>query len=142
MKRRHGDPRVDDHSGCVLGVRLRPWRKRRTHIDLVTRPEAADPGLRNAHRTRVPNVSVGVRSAHVTFGRRGITPTVGIPGTGVFYTSRTGHHSGAHSTPSPQAIRAGLERKLEQLHRAGLLTDEELAAKKAMLNTGAAGLPQ
>lgn len=100
------------------------------------------PGLRVNVSKSGPSLSVGVRGAHVTFGRRGVTRTVGIPGTGVFYTSRSGHHSGAHSTPSPQAVRAGLERKLEQLHRAGLLTDDELAAKKAALNTGAAGLPQ
>jgi len=42
----------------------------------------------------------------------------------------------------PQAIRNDLERKLERLHRAGLLTDDELTAKKAILKTGAAGLPQ
>lgn len=35
--------------------------------------------------------------AHLTFGRRGITRTVGIPGTGIYYTSRTGYHSGFHS---------------------------------------------
>ena len=35
--------------------------------------------------------------AHLTFGRRGITRTVGIPGTGVYYTSRAGYHSGFHS---------------------------------------------
>lgn len=100
------------------------------------------PGLRVNVSKSGPSFSVGVRGAHVTFGRRGITRTVGIPGTGVFYTSRTGHHTGAHSTPSPQAIRAGLARKLEELHRAGLLTDDELAAKEAALKTGTAGLPQ
>jgi hypothetical protein len=99
------------------------------------------PGLRVNLSKSGPSFSVGVRGAHVTFGRRGVTRTVGIPGSGVFYTSRSGHHSGAHSTPSPEAIRAGLERKLEQLHRAGLLTDDELAAKKAALNAGATGRP-
>ena len=100
------------------------------------------PGLRVNLSKSGPSLSVGVRGAHVTFGRRGVTRTVGIPGTGVFYTSRSGHHTGAHSTPSPQAIRAGLARKLEELHRAGLLTDDELAAKKAALKAGAAGRPQ
>jgi hypothetical protein len=99
------------------------------------------PGLRVNLSKSGPSLSVGVRGAHVTFGRRGVTRTVGIPGTGVFYTSRSGHHSGAHSAPSPEATRAGLERKLEQLHRAGLLTDDELAVKKAALNAGAAGHP-
>lgn len=40
---------------------------------------------------------MGVRGAHVTLGARGVTRTVGIPGTGMYYTSRTGHHSGFHS---------------------------------------------
>ena len=35
--------------------------------------------------------------AHITLGRRGITRTVGIPGTGIYYTSRAGYHSGFHS---------------------------------------------
>ncbi|MGO8843318.1 MAG: DUF4236 domain-containing protein [Methyloceanibacter sp.] len=45
-----------------------------------------------------PSLSVGVRGAHVTVGRRGIRRTVGIPaGTGIFYTSSTGYHTGIHS---------------------------------------------
>jgi len=47
-----------------------------------------------------PSLSVGVRGAHVTLGRRGVTKTVGIPGTGLFYTSRAGFHSGYHSAVS------------------------------------------
>jgi Protein of unknown function (DUF4236) len=35
--------------------------------------------------------------AHLTVGHRGITRTVGIPGTGIYYTSRQGYHSGFHS---------------------------------------------
>jgi hypothetical protein len=31
-----------------------------------------------------------MRGAHVTAGSRGVTRTVGLPGTGVFYTSRSG----------------------------------------------------
>lgn len=91
------------------------------------------PGLRVNLSKSGPSLSVGVRGAHATFGRRGITRTVGIPGTGVFYTSRSGHHTGAHTTPSPQATRAQLARKLEELHRAGLLTDDELVAKQEAL---------
>lgn len=45
-----------------------------------------------------PSFSFGVRGAHVTVGRRGMRRTIGIPGTGVFYTSRSGHHSGVHTT--------------------------------------------
>lgn len=36
-----------------------------------------------------PSLSVGVRGAHVTFGRRGVTRRVGIPGTGIYSTSRS-----------------------------------------------------
>jgi len=38
-----------------------------------------------------------MRGAHLTFGRRGVTHTVGIPGAGIYYTSRVGCHSGFHS---------------------------------------------
>ncbi len=44
-----------------------------------------------------PSLSVEVRGAHVTLGRRGVTRTVGIPGTGIYYTSRSGYHTGVHS---------------------------------------------
>jgi hypothetical protein len=33
-------------------------------------------------------------------GRRGVRKTVGIPGTGMFYTSTSGHHTGVHSAAS------------------------------------------
>jgi len=33
------------------------------------------------------SLSIGERGAHVTFGRNGIRRTVGIPGTGVSYTT-------------------------------------------------------
>lgn len=45
-----------------------------------------------------PSLSVGVRGAHVTFGRGRVTRTVGLPGTGIFYTHTDGSHSGLHST--------------------------------------------
>jgi hypothetical protein len=88
------------------------------------------PGLRVNLSKSGPSLSVGVRGAHVTFGRRGVTRTLGIPGTGVFYTSR----SGRHTEPSPERQRATLGRKLEGLHRAGLLTDSEFAVKRAQLD--------
>ena len=44
-----------------------------------------------------PSFSFGVRGAHVTVGRRGVRRTVGIPGTGIFYTSTRGHHTGVHT---------------------------------------------
>jgi len=45
-----------------------------------------------------PSVSFGARGAHVTVGKRGVRRTVGIPGTGIFYTSLSGHHTGVHSS--------------------------------------------
>jgi hypothetical protein len=51
-----------------------------------------------------PSLSLGVRGAHVTFGRRGVTKTVGLPGTGLFYTSRQGYHTGYHSARSDTAL--------------------------------------
>lgn len=53
---------------------------------------------------------MGVRGAHVTVGRRGVTRTVGLPGTGLFYTSRSGHHTGLHThaeNPAQPAHGAG-----------------------------------
>jgi hypothetical protein len=47
-----------------------------------------------------PSVSFGVRGAHMTLGRSGVRRTVGIPWTGLFYTSRQGWHSGVHSSPA------------------------------------------
>lgn len=57
-------------------------------------------------------MSLGARGAHLTFGRRGVRRTVGVPGSGVFYTSQRGWHSGLHSAPDfhaarPPAVRAG-----------------------------------
>jgi hypothetical protein len=47
-----------------------------------------------------------VRGAHVTLGPKAITKTVGLPGTGVFYTSRSGSHSGVHSAHSSSPLGA------------------------------------
>jgi Protein of unknown function (DUF4236) len=44
-----------------------------------------------------PSLTLGMRGAHITIGTRSVTRTVGIPGSGVFYTSRAGYHSGVHS---------------------------------------------
>jgi hypothetical protein len=54
------------------------------------------PGLTLNLSKSGPSVSMGVRGAHMTFGRSGARRTVGIPGTGIFYTSRTGNHTGVH----------------------------------------------
>ncbi|MGC8559915.1 MAG: DUF4236 domain-containing protein [Phycisphaerae bacterium] len=55
------------------------------------------PGLTVNFSKHGASLSAGFRGAHVTVGRTGIRRTVGVPGTGVFYTSRTGYHSGLHS---------------------------------------------
>jgi hypothetical protein len=55
------------------------------------------PGLSVNLSRSGPSLSVGVRDAHVTVGRSGVRKTVGIPGTGIYYTSSTGHHTGIHS---------------------------------------------
>jgi hypothetical protein len=90
------------------------------------------PGLRVNVSKSGPSLSFGVRGAHVTVGRRGVTRTVGVPGSGVFYTSRRGRHTGVHTARADDA--ASLRRHLEELHSAGLLTDEELAAKRAQID--------
>lgn len=56
------------------------------------------PGLSLNISKSGPSVTVGVRGAHLTMGRSGITKTVGLPGTGIYYTSRHGYHTGYHST--------------------------------------------
>lgn len=45
-----------------------------------------------------------MRGAHVTLGSKGIRRTVGIPGTGIYYTSHSGYYSGAHSAHVEQPI--------------------------------------
>jgi len=44
-----------------------------------------------------PSLSIGGRGAHITFGRRGVTRTVGIPGSGIYWTDHVGRHTGLHS---------------------------------------------
>ena len=65
-----------------------------------------------------PSLSLGVRGAHVTLGRRGITRTVGLPGTGLFYTSRSGYHTGYHSAAAAAATprdQAAAEQRVERI---------------------------
>jgi hypothetical protein len=96
------------------------------------------PGVRMNLSRSGPSLSFGVRGAHVTMGRRGVRRTVGVPGTGLFYTSTHGRHTGAHSSahfaPRPPPDRhAKLLAQLTDLHRSGLLTDAEYAQKRAAL---------
>lgn len=72
------------------------------------------PGLSVNLSKSGPSLTVGVRGAHMTFGNSGVTRTVGIPGTGLYYTSRTGRHTGFHSahaetpvTPAAQSAAGG-----------------------------------
>ncbi|MBV8775442.1 MAG: DUF4236 domain-containing protein [Deltaproteobacteria bacterium] len=55
------------------------------------------PGLSLNLSKSGPSITIGLRGAHLTLARRGVTRTVGIPGTGIYYTSRRGYHSGFHS---------------------------------------------
>ena len=97
------------------------------------------PGVRMNLSRSGPSLSFGVRGAHVTVGSKGVRRTVGVPGTGLFYTSTTGHHTGVHSARQFSARKgddpnADLRAKLTDLHRAGLLTDAEYTAKRAALD--------
>jgi hypothetical protein len=48
------------------------------------------------------STSIGDRGAELTFGNKGITKTIGIPGTGLYYTIKTGmHHTNASNTTQP-----------------------------------------
>src|SRR5437016_12809060 len=65
-----------------------------------------------------PSLTFGTRSAHMTVGRTGVRKTVGIPGTGLYYTSRQGYHTGYHSakTEAPRAphVQAAADRRAER----------------------------
>ena len=62
------------------------------------------PGLALNFSRSGPSLTMGVRGAHVTVGRHRVTRTVGLPGTGLFYTSRSGYHSGYHSAVSDRPM--------------------------------------
>ena len=61
------------------------------------------PGLSLNLSKSGPSLTMGIRGAHVTLGHGRVTRTVGIPGTGIYYTSRSGHHSGIHSAHAETA---------------------------------------
>lgn len=95
------------------------------------------PGLSVNLSKSGPSVSVGMRGAHVTFGPKGIQRTVGIPGTGIYYTSRSGHYSGLHSahveTPIEPDQQAAAHRMAEILMVLALLTFVALLATTLIL---------
>jgi hypothetical protein len=77
------------------------------------------PGLSVNLSRSGPSLTLGVRGAHVTLGRARITRTVGLPGTGIFYTSRqgthTGYHSAKHDAPVTPAAQTAADRSAERV---------------------------
>ncbi len=56
---------------------------------------------------------------HVTVGRGGVRRTVGIPGTGIYYTSYGGRHTGYHSSHTETPVAPAEQKYAER--RAGAL---------------------
>ena len=56
------------------------------------------PGVSINFSRSGPSLSLGARGAHITFGHGRVTRTVGIPGTGIYWTDRHGRHTGCHAT--------------------------------------------
>jgi hypothetical protein len=77
------------------------------------------PGLSVNLSKSGPSLTVGMRGAHVTFGHRGVTRTVGIPGTGIYYTSHSGHHTGYHSAHTETPVDPAAQNTAERV--AGIL---------------------
>ncbi|HYB90685.1 MAG TPA: DUF4236 domain-containing protein [Candidatus Binataceae bacterium] len=76
------------------------------------------PGLSVNLSKSGPSLTMGVRGAHVTIGGTGIRKTVGIPGTGIYYTSRRGYNSGLHSAHIESPIS---EQQQAAAHRAAFV---------------------
>src|SRR5689334_7561706 len=55
------------------------------------------PGFTLNLGTRSASLSAGSRCTHVTVGRQGVRGTIGLPGTGLYYTTQL---SGQHHQPS------------------------------------------
>jgi uncharacterized protein DUF4236 len=77
------------------------------------------PGLSVNVSKSGPSLTFGMRGAHVTLGPGGVRKTVGIPGTGIYYTSHSGYHTGLHSahveTPVPAERQAAADRGAQLL---------------------------
>lgn len=73
------------------------------------------PGLAVNLSKSGPSLTVGMRGAHVTFGRGGVRRTIGIPGAGIYYTSFKGHHTGFHSAQTERAVDATQQRRAENV---------------------------
>ena len=63
--------------------------------------EAAPSGVRR--RQASSSTSIGLRGAHVTFGKTGTRTTVGLPGSGISYThlDKPHHERSVASAPDP-----------------------------------------
>ena len=70
------------------------------------------PGVRVNFSKSLPSVSLGVRGAHVTVGHHRRRATVGIPGTGLFYTKYSHQH--ARAAPA-----AGLTQRVQSVQSSG-----------------------
>jgi hypothetical protein len=57
------------------------------------------PGVRLNMRWSGPSFTFGLRGAHVTIGKHGVRRTIGIPGSGLFFTSASGRHTGVRHVP-------------------------------------------
>jgi Protein of unknown function (DUF4236) len=79
------------------------------------------PGLSINLTKAGPSLSLGVKGAHVTLGRTGIRKTIGVPGTGVYYTSKSGHHSGAHTGQPFHAAAPPLNGRAQALHAVAVI---------------------
>jgi uncharacterized protein DUF4236 len=79
------------------------------------------PGLSVNLSKSGPSLTVGVRGAHMTFGGRGVTRTVGLPGTGLYYTSRSGYHTGFHSAHAETPVDAGTQARADRVSSLALL---------------------
>jgi hypothetical protein len=65
------------------------------------------PGLRlNPSKSGV-SASIGTRGAWLTLGRNGTRTTVGIPGTGISYTTTSSAHQQADAPAPPARASAG-----------------------------------
>jgi hypothetical protein len=79
------------------------------------------PGLSVNLSKSGPSLTVGMRGAHMTFGGRGVTRTVGIPGSGIYYTSRSGYHSGVHSAHAETPLDPGRQAAADRADGCGML---------------------
>ena len=88
-------------SGSASAVARLPLRKATIDGFPFLSPASIAPGLSVNLSRSGPSLSVGVRGAHVTVGRKGVTKTIRpAPGTGIFWTSRIGQYTGYHSAAS------------------------------------------